>query len=110
MFCTLAQQVIRVRKIFESFDKNFDGILDEFEFREFMESHNIQFNDRQLLALFAFFDVTRDGAIDWEEFSKHAMLPNPRGGTSLVPKPITATLESGYWKPVESCSFEHTKN
>lgn len=103
-----AEQAIRVRKIFMAFDKNFDGVLDENEFRLFLETINVQFNDRQMLSLFAYFDVTNDGAIDWEEFAQHAMLPNPKGGVAVLPKQITATLKSGYWDPTDKCTFKHT--
>lgn len=51
-----AQQQIRMRKLFEGFDKNHDGYLDENEFRLCLENENLQLDDVQLLALFAYFD------------------------------------------------------
>lgn len=47
--------------MFEAFDLNNDGVLDENEFRICLEKLNIQFDDVQVLALFAYFDVNNDG-------------------------------------------------
>ena len=35
--------------------------------------------------------------IRWEDFAAYAMVANPRGGTAVRPKSITATRESGSW-------------
>jgi hypothetical protein len=56
-----ALQLIRTRKLFEAFDLNGDGVLDEGEFRICLEKLNIQFDDVQNLALFAYFDDNNDG-------------------------------------------------
>ena len=48
---------------------------------------------RQVLALFSYFDSDHSGTIAYEEFAKHAMLPNPLGGTAVNPKVITMTRE-----------------
>ena len=56
-----ALQLIRTRKLFEAFDINGDGVLDEGEFRICLEKLNIQFDDVQSLALFAYFDDNNDG-------------------------------------------------
>jgi hypothetical protein len=56
-----ALQLIRTRKLFEAFDINGDGVLDEGEFRICLEKLNIQFDDVQNLALFAYFDDNNDG-------------------------------------------------
>ena len=58
---------------------------------------NIQLDDVQSLALFSFFDTESKGLIQWEEFAAYAMVANPRGGTAVRPKSITATRESGSW-------------
>ena len=34
-----------------------------------------------------------EGTIAYDEFAKFAMLPNPKGGTAVYPKPITMTRE-----------------
>lgn len=84
-----AWQQIRTRKLFEANDVNQDGVLDEGEFRICLEKMNIQFDDVQALALFAYFDFNNDGFIEWDEFAENAMVYNPRGGTGVLPKMIT---------------------
>jgi hypothetical protein len=91
-----ASQQIRTRKLFEAFDVNGDGVLDEAEFRVCLEKINLQFDDIQALALFAFFDVQQVGFIHWSDFANHVMVQNPRGATGVLPKVITtrgATME-----------------
>mmetsp|Transcript_13655 Transcript_13655/g.22778 ORF Transcript_13655/g.22778 Transcript_13655/m.22778 type:complete len:258 (+) Transcript_13655:92-865(+) len=85
-----AMQLIRTRKLFEAFDINGDGVLDEGEFRICLEKLNIQFDDVQSLALFAYFDDNNDGFVEWEDFADHAMVHNPKGGTAVLPKMITS--------------------
>jgi hypothetical protein len=58
---SFSAQVIKTRKLYEAFDLNSDGLLDENEFRICLEKLNIQFDDVQNLALFAYFDVNNDG-------------------------------------------------
>jgi hypothetical protein len=89
-----AVQLIRTRKLFEAFDLNGDGVLDEGEFRICLEKLNIQLDDVQALALFAYFDHNNDGFVEWEDFADHAMVANPRGGTAVLPKIIIAVAET----------------
>ena len=56
-----AMQLVKTRKLFEAFDINKDGVLDEGEFRICLEQLNIQLTDVQNLALFAYFDGNNDG-------------------------------------------------
>jgi hypothetical protein len=58
---SFSAQLISTRKLFEAFDLNKDGVLDESEFRIILEKLNIQFDDVQVLALFAYFDIDNDG-------------------------------------------------
>lgn len=58
---SFSQQLIHTRRLFESHDMNGDGVLDEGEFRICLEQLNIQFDDVQNLALFAYFDDNNDG-------------------------------------------------
>lgn len=85
-----AWQQIRTRKLFEAFDFNGDGVLDENEFRVCLEKMNIQFDDVQSLALFAYFDRDNVGVIQWSSFANNAMVQNPRGATGVLPKMITS--------------------
>ena len=93
-----AEQQIKVRKLFESFDLNGDGVLDEDEFRECLERINIQLDDVSVLTLFAFFDENRTGLIRWEDFQSNAMVQNPKGGTAVLPKAINMTQK--YLQPL----------
>lgn len=88
-----AEQVIKVRKMFEAFDIDGSGDMDEIEFRLCLERLNVQLTDVQALALFALFDEKCEGALQWEEFARRAMVANPRGGTAVLPKCITATVK-----------------
>jgi Ca2+-binding EF-hand superfamily protein len=95
-----AHQQVRMRKIFEYFDLDGSNDLDEHEFRQFLELSNVYFDDVQSLALFAYFDEDRSGGISWESFEARAMVLNPRGGTAVIPKGITAPMDSEEWKSV----------
>ena len=97
---TFAEQYCRSRKIFEYFDLDGSGTLDEYEFRQFLELQNCYFDDIQSLALFAYFDSSKTGGITWEQFEKHAIISNPQGGTGVIPKAITANNKSNDWKSV----------
>jgi len=88
-----AEQHIIMRLIFESFDLNGDGVLDETEFRECLERINIQFSDDQVLTLFAKFDSDRSGLIKWDNFQSVTMVHNPKGGTAVLPKQICMTTK-----------------
>jgi len=84
-----SSQVVRTRKIFEALDLNTDGGLDENKFRICLEKMNIQLDDVQCLALFAYFDENNDGFIEWQDFADLTMVQNPKGGSAVVPKMIT---------------------
>jgi Ca2+-binding EF-hand superfamily protein len=89
-----AQQTIRTRKLFEGFDKDRDGCLSENEFRDCLENENVQFDDVQILALFAYFDRNNTGFIEFSSFAENAMVFNPKGGTAVLPKMIIETLRA----------------
>lgn len=88
-----AEQIIKVKKLFESFDLNGDGVLDEDEFRICLEKLNIQLDDSQVLTLFAYFDKERLGEIHWQDFQQKVMVANPKGGTACLPKQISMTTK-----------------
>lgn len=98
-----AEQQIWLRNLFSSFHKGGSGEdgLSELELRNCLETMNIQFDDCQFLALFAFFDDDFSGTIDFNEFSKYAMIPNPKGGTAILTKPITSPMGSDTWTPIK---------
>jgi len=96
-----AQQQIWIRNLFGNFAKNGGTEVPEAEFRQCLELMNIQFDDCQFLALFAFFDADHNGSIDYQEFAGYAMVPNPKGGTAVLPKSITSPMDSECWLPVK---------
>jgi hypothetical protein len=74
-----AEQVILLRLLFEQVDINHDFALDEQEFRQCLEGINVQLDDIQVLALFAYFDNEEVGEINWKLFSDKCMVHNPKG-------------------------------
>ena len=95
-----AEQKKNIRLLFEAMDVNHDKVLDENEFRICMERINVQLDDVQILALFAYFDDDFSGHMSWEEFAEKTMIHNPKGGNAILPKSITATLKTGMWDDV----------
>ena len=100
---TYAQQTIRLRLLFDRFqthnpgadnekEDGLDGYMDERRFRECLELLTLQFDDVQALALFAYFDDECTGFIDWDHFSRHAKVSNPKAGSALLPKVITSRM------------------
>ncbi len=56
-----ADQLVRTRRLFDTFDYNGDHVLDEGEFRQLLEHLNILLDDVQVLSLFAYLDGNGDG-------------------------------------------------
>lgn len=105
-----ANQHIQTRKMFEAFDLNNDGVLDEGEFRRCLEEKmNIQFDDVQLVALFSLFDDNYDGFIEWSNFSSKAMVYNPKGGTAVIPKMIISNTKT-FQRDLEAAKFSNSIN
>jgi Ca2+-binding EF-hand superfamily protein len=89
-----AQQHIRISRMFEYFDSDCSRTLEETEFRSFLEYCTVFLNEVQFLALFALFDADHSSGLSWSEFSKYAMVNNPKGGTAILPKAITRAYSS----------------
>jgi len=68
-----AEQKIKTRLLFEAHDVNRDFVMDEGEFRICMEKVNVQLDDVQSLALFAYFDQDFGGTVNWQEFSDQVL-------------------------------------
>lgn len=81
-----AQQQIWLRNLFKNYEREGSDGLSEHEFRQCLERMNIQLDDCQFLALFAYFDKDANGTIDFDEFARYAMVPNPKGGTAIITK------------------------
>lgn len=84
-----AQQEIRISRMFEYFDFNDNKALEEDEFKKFLEYCSCFLDDVQFLALFSLFDVDYSSGLCWQEFRRHAMVVDPKGGTAILPKAIT---------------------
>jgi Ca2+-binding EF-hand superfamily protein len=56
-----AKQLISLRKLFQAYDFDNSGDLDENEFHECLEKCNIQLDDVQTLSLFSSFDRDYQG-------------------------------------------------
>lgn len=91
-----ADQLVRVRKLFESFAMDGTDYLDLYGFRKCLELISCQLDDIQSTALFAYFDENNNGRISWELIAAHSMVHNPRSA-KIVPKLITATLFNEDW-------------
>lgn len=63
----------QLRKTFKYFDRDGSGGIDFFEFQRAMELMGFQFNDVQLLALFARYDDSCTGEVDYNEFVEKVM-------------------------------------
>eukprot|EP01038_Epipyxis_sp_PR26KG_P004970 gene4970-6953_t len=87
-----ADQLIYTRKLFESYRFENGQYMNEAEFCRCLEKMNVQFNDDQLVALFAFFDDDNDGLVEWTEFADTVVVYNPRSGTAVLPKMITTQV------------------
>lgn len=88
-----AEQYKSTKLIFQAFDFNGDGVLDEFEFRECLEKMNVQLDDVRFVALFAYFDTDNTGVIKWEDFLALVSVPNPKGGVLAEPKHRNFTVK-----------------
>jgi len=57
-----------LRKAFKFFDTDASGDIDPDEFYAAMHAFGLEFTEDQVLALFGFYDVDRDGALSYYEF------------------------------------------
>ena len=52
--------------------------------------------DNNPVDFFGKLDVDSNGSVSYDEFAKVALVPNPRGGSAIFPKPITTTSKGMY--------------
>lgn len=90
-----ADQVIRTRNMFNYFDFDDSNTLDEIEFERFLEMNNCHLEEHQRIALFSYFDKDVTGGISWKQFEENCTVPNPKGGTAVLPKAITRMYSLG---------------
>jgi calmodulin len=60
----------RLKKLFDRFDSNCDGLVDEDEFREVLRSLGETPTDELLSLEFAAIDANADGKVEFEEFKE----------------------------------------
>jgi hypothetical protein len=87
---TQAEELIFLHHFVKSFDKSYSGFLHENELRSCLEAANVQFNDDQFTALFAYFDRGCTGRIHIEKFIERIKVPNPKAGENIMSKGITS--------------------
>ena len=81
-----SSQVIKVKRIFEQFDADDSGELDEWEFRRGLELLNVQLSDVHGCSRSSRTSTRTAAARSRDEFAKFAMLPAPKGGTAVFPQ------------------------
>merc|ERR1719240_969927 len=85
-----------LRKAFKYFDADASGDIDPDEFYAAMHAFGLEFTEDQVLALFGYYDVDRDGALSYYEFIDKVL----ESGFGLddgkeKPKPIMVQLGPG---------------
>lgn len=101
-----SSQVAKLKMVFKNFNTDGSDELDVIQFKTGCSYLNVHLDDTQALALFAFFDNDGNGSISYDEFAKIALVPNPRGGSAIFPKPITTTSKGMYKEERDETSGE----
>ena len=65
-----AKTISELRNLFQNFDKDKNGFMDQNEFKQFLASLGMELNDDEIKEAFSIFDVNNDGKIDINEFYK----------------------------------------
>lgn len=93
---TNASQVAKLKMVFRNFDTDGSDELNFEQFKTGCSYLNVHLDDTQAHALFAYFDDDGNGSVSYDEFAETALVPNPRGGSAIFPKPITTTSAGMY--------------
>lgn len=81
-----------LRKAFKFFDTDASGDIDPDEFYAAMHAFGLEFTEDQVLALFGYYDVDRDGALSYYEFIDKVL----ESGFGLDgPKPVPIMVQLG---------------
>ena len=63
-----------MRKIFNTFDSNENGVLSIEELSGLLSKLGVEFSRKELIAVFKLLDNNNNGAIDFEEFSQFVLV------------------------------------
>lgn len=96
----------QLRKTFKYFDRDGSGGIDFSEFQRAMEFLGFVFTDLQQLALFARYDESCSGEVDYREFIEKVMESDFKGVSSGSKKTLGALVSSTFGKPQSGQSLE----
>jgi calmodulin len=63
-----SREIERLRKDFEAFDRNQDGLMEQEEFARFLHAVGAHMTEEECRSGFREIDTDQDGVIDFEEF------------------------------------------
>ena len=86
----------QLRKTFKYFDRDGSGGIDFDEFQRAMELMGFAFTDLQQLALFARYDESCSGEVDYSEFVEKVMESDFKGVSSGKKKALSALVSSAF--------------
>mmetsp|Transcript_30842 Transcript_30842/g.65162 ORF Transcript_30842/g.65162 Transcript_30842/m.65162 type:complete len:366 (+) Transcript_30842:280-1377(+) len=86
----------QLRKTFKYFDRDGSGGIDFSEFQRAMEFLGFAFTDLQHLALFARYDESCSGEVDYSEFVEKVMESDFKGVSSGSKKALSALVSSAF--------------
>mmetsp|Transcript_5591 Transcript_5591/g.8791 ORF Transcript_5591/g.8791 Transcript_5591/m.8791 type:complete len:323 (-) Transcript_5591:65-1033(-) len=86
----------QLRKTFKYFDRDGSGGIDFSEFQRAMELMGFAFTDLQQLALFARYDESCSGEVDYREFIEKVMESDFKGVSSGSKKALSALVSSTF--------------
>lgn len=86
----------QLRKTFKYFDRDGSGGIDFSEFQRAMELMGFQFTDMQQLALFARYDESHSGEVDYHEFVQKVMESDFKGVSNASKKVLNTLVSSAF--------------
>ena len=86
----------QLRKTFKYFDRDGSGGIDFSEFQRAMELMGFQFTDMQQLALFARYDESCSGEVDYHEFVEKVMESDFKGVSNESKKALNTLVSSTF--------------
>merc|ERR1712057_131214 len=81
-----------LRKSFKFFDTDGSGDIDPDEFYAAMHAFGLEFTEDQVLALFGYYDVDRDGALSYYEFIEKVLESGFGLDDGFKPEPVMVSI------------------